>query len=173
MDDIPKVFHLGEKLFTAEDYANLYRTWDEYEVMAYYQTDPDSCLVAEANGRVVGFLLGSVIEKRRTAWNYGHLVWLGVSKRYQRYRVASRLFEEFREVMEEQGVRMLLVDTQADNVGAVRFFEKKGFTNPTEHVYMTLNLDALARAEKSGREEREREKSERRNQDRGEHPSSH
>jgi len=36
---------------------------------------------------------------------------------------------------------MMLVDTQADNETAIRFFEKKGFTNPIGHIYMTLNLD--------------------------------
>ena len=35
---------------------------------------------------------------------------------------------------------MILIDTDADNVAAIRFFEKMGFGNIQEHVYMTLNL---------------------------------
>jgi ribosomal protein S18 acetylase RimI-like enzyme len=35
---------------------------------------------------------------------------------------------------------MLMVDTQADNTPAIKFFKRKGFENPTKHVYLTLNL---------------------------------
>jgi len=42
--------------------------------------------------------------------------------------------------MKDQGVRMILVDTSADNLPAIRFFEKHGFSNIQEHVYMSLNL---------------------------------
>jgi hypothetical protein len=50
------------------------------------------------------------------------------------------MFARFREIMEGQGVRMLLVDTEARNEEALRFFEKSGFSSPRDHVYLTLNL---------------------------------
>lgn len=34
-------------MFTAERFVNLYRQWDEYEVMDMFDTDSQSCLVAE------------------------------------------------------------------------------------------------------------------------------
>lgn len=89
---------------------------------------------------VVGFAIGSMIEKAATAWNYGHLVWLGVRPDFAGKGVGSALFDAFRDVIQEHGVRMMLVDTQADNATAIRFFKKKGFTNPIGHIYMTLNL---------------------------------
>ena len=54
IDDIPAIYHLGEKLFTARNAPNAHRTWDEYEVVGFYQTDCEFCFVAEdekANGR--------------------------------------------------------------------------------------------------------------------------
>lgn len=42
--------------------------------------------------------------------------------------------------MREQGVRMIIIDTDADNEAGIRFFKKQGFGNIQEHVYMTLNL---------------------------------
>lgn len=141
IDDLAPIFHLGEQLFTSKDYPNLYRTWDEYEVTSSFHTDVETCYVAEAGGEVAGFLLGTVIEKQRSRWKYGHLVWLGVSPDYQRFGIASRLFEKFRQHMIDMDVRMLMVDTQMSNISAIQFFEKKGFGNPTEHVYMTLNLE--------------------------------
>jgi ribosomal protein S18 acetylase RimI-like enzyme len=140
IDDLAAIFHLGEKVFTSQDVANLYRTWDEFEVTTLFNSDPELLLVAEAEGEVVGFALGTTIEKARSAWNYGHLLWLGIDPDCARQGVGSRLFDHFRDVMEGRGIRMMLVDTQADNGAAIGFFRRKGFENPTDHVYMTLNL---------------------------------
>jgi len=145
IDDLPVIFHLGERLFTPQEASNLYRTWDEYEVTHLFNTEPEYMLVADGDEQVVGFLLGSVIEKRYTAWNYGHLLWLGVDPACARQGIAGRLFERFRDLVQTAGVRMLMVDTQADNENAIRFFRAKGFSNPIDHVYMTLNLETQGR----------------------------
>lgn len=140
IDDLAAIFHLGERVFTPQEVSNLYRTWDEYEVTHVFNTEAEYLLVAKIQQHVIGFAVGTVIEKARSAWSYGHLVWLGVDPDYARSGVGSMLFDRFREIMEDAGVRMLLVDTQADNEAAIKFFKKKGFQNPTEHLYMTLNL---------------------------------
>ncbi len=141
IDDLAAIFHLGEKVFTAQAASNLYRTWDEYEVTALFNSEPDCLLVAESDGQVVGFALGTTIEKARSAWSYGHLLWLGVDPDCSRQGIGSQLFDRFRERMETQGVRIMMIDTQADNEAAIAFFRRKGFENPTDHVYMTLNLN--------------------------------
>ena len=140
IDDLPGIFHLGEKLFTSREFPNLYRTWDEYEVTGLFHSDTDYCLVATVDEVLAGFAMGTIIEKARTAWDYGHLIWLGVDPKVHRMGIASKLFDEFRERMEQAGVRMMMVDTQADNAAALSFFRRRGFTNPTEHLYLTLNL---------------------------------
>lgn len=142
IDDLAPVFHLGEKLFTADTYPNLYRTWDEYEVIAYFQEAPEFCLVAEFKGKLVGFVLGTTISKKQSSWKYGYLVWLGVEPAFQSRGIAARLFNQFRNLMIEDGVRMLLVDTAAENLPAIHFFEKQGFEKPQKHVYLQLNLDS-------------------------------
>lgn len=140
IDDLAPIFHLGEKVFTSQEVSNLYRTWDEYEVTHLFNSESEYLLVAEADGRVVGFAMGTVIEKARSAWNYGHLLWLGVDPDFTRQQLGSLMFDRFREIMIAAGIRMLMVDTQADNTPALQFFQRKGFENPTDHVYMTLNL---------------------------------
>jgi ribosomal protein S18 acetylase RimI-like enzyme len=145
IDDLAPVFHLGEKLFTSERHANLYRTWDEYEVTVLFQQDPELCLVADDDGKLAGFLMGTTVEKARTAWNYGHILWLGVAKTYQRKGAGKKLYERFKKHMEDKGIRMLIVDTQADNESAITFFRRQGFSQETEHVYMALNLESQER----------------------------
>lgn len=145
IDDLAAVFHLGEKLFTARDVPNLYRTWDEYEVVSLFQSDSEFCLVAETDEEIVGFALGTTVTKAHSAWKYGHLVWLGTDPGYQGEGVATKLFNRFRDLMIENGVRILLVDSEADNLPALHFFRKMGFGSPQEHIYLALNLDPQLR----------------------------
>jgi ribosomal protein S18 acetylase RimI-like enzyme len=140
IDDIPEVFHLGEQIFTVDRVPTLYRTWDEYEVTSLFNSDPEYCLVAEIGHIIVGFALGTTVTKARSSWKYGYLVWLGVLPEWQRDGIGSRLFSRLAEKMIDDGVRMFLVDTEADNAPALQFFKKKGFSNPEEHIYLTLNL---------------------------------
>ncbi len=144
IDDLAAVFHLGEKLFTARDVPNLFRTWDDYEVINFFQNDSEYCLVAETDDSedgIIGFVLGTTVTKNRSAWKYGYLVWLGVDPEFHEAGVGSKLFHRFRDLMLAQGVRMLLVDSEADNLAALRFFRKMGFGHPQEHIYLALNLD--------------------------------
>lgn len=144
IDDFPEVFHIGEEVFTVEYSQSLYRTWDEYEITTLFNSDSELCLVAEAGDKILGFALGTTVNKHNSPWKYGYLVWLGVRKNIQKGRVGSRLFNEIKRRMQEQGVRMMLIDTSADNKPAINFFQKQGFDDIQEHVYMSLNLTRKA-----------------------------
>ncbi len=140
IDELSEVFHIGEEVFTAEYSQSLYRTWDEYEVTTFFNSDNELCLVAETGEKILGFALGTTVKKHNSPWKYGYLVWLGVRRDIQQGGVGSGLFKEIKRRMKEQGVRMIIIDTSADNEPAIRFFEKQGFGDIQEHVYMTLNL---------------------------------
>jgi ribosomal protein S18 acetylase RimI-like enzyme len=140
LDDIPEVFALGERYFTAEDWPSLYRTWDEYELVTMFASDGETCLVAEENDEIVGFVLGTLIEKRRSAWTYGYLVWLCVRSEQRGSGVARRLTDRLTELFIRDGARMMIVDTDAENEPAIRFFRKQGFGGEREHVYFSKNL---------------------------------
>jgi ribosomal protein S18 acetylase RimI-like enzyme len=155
IDDLATVFHLGEKIFTSQEVPNLYRTWDDYEVIGFFQEDAEYCLVAEADDKIIGFALGTTITKTRSAWKYGHLVWLGVDPEYQRLGVARKLFNHFRELMEEDGVRILVVDTEADNHGAIHFFKSIGFNSPEEHIYLSMNMEQKKKRRRPRKDESE------------------
>jgi ribosomal protein S18 acetylase RimI-like enzyme len=145
IDDFPEVFHIGEEVFTVEYSQSLYRTWDEYEITTLFNSDSELCLVAEAGERILGFALGTTVKKHNSPWKYGYLVWLGVRRDTQKGRVGSRLFNELRRRMLEQGVRMIIIDSSADNLPAINFFKKQGFDDIHEHVYMSLNLSRKSR----------------------------
>lgn len=145
IDDFPEVFHIGEEVFTVDYSQSLYRTWDEYEITTLFNSDSDLCLVAEAGESILGFALGTTVEKHNSSWKYGYLVWLGVRSGLQQGGVGSGLFKEIKRRMKEQGVRMIIIDTSADNHPAIRFFQKQGFADTQQHVYMSLNLTRKAK----------------------------
>ncbi len=143
IDDLAQVYHLGENLFKADETPTMYRTWDPFEVTTLFNSDTEFCLVAEdEEENLVGFALGTTIIKEHSAWKYGYLIWLGVEPSYQSRGVADKLFNRFKDLMLKEGVRMLMVDTPAENKRGLRFFEKMGFGPPRPHVYLTLNLAA-------------------------------
>ncbi|MBI4781188.1 MAG: GNAT family N-acetyltransferase [Oscillatoriophycideae cyanobacterium NC_groundwater_1537_Pr4_S-0.65um_50_18] len=138
IDDLAPVYRLGERLFTSDLYPSLYRTWEEWEVIGFYNTDPEYCLVADAEGQLAGFVLGTVINK--PSWTYGYIVWLGVNPDFQRRGIADRLVDTLVERMIEEGARFMLVDTDPTNEPAIKFFTRKGFGNARKHVFLSLNL---------------------------------
>lgn len=141
LNDIPEIFALGHKLFTAEKLPTLYRSWDEHELVQLFASDEETCLVAEAEDRIIGFALGRIMEKPRSAWRYGWLLWLGVEPSCQRREVATRLMKQLTELFVEREARIMLVDTDEHNLRGLAFFRKHGFTQERKHVYLAQNLD--------------------------------
>ena len=148
IDDLAPVYHIGEEIFTAEFSTSLYRTWDEFEIINLFSTDSELCLVAEIGDHIEGFALATTVDKPRSAWKYGYLTWLGVRKSVQHAGVGERLFKEIVKRLEKIGVRMVIVDTAANNDSAIRFFQKQGFDHMSEHVFLSMNL---TRKKKSGK----------------------
>lgn len=138
IDDLAPVYHLGEDVFTSDLYPYIYRTWDEWEVIGLYNTDPEYCLVAEIDGQLAGFVLGTVISK--ASWMYGYIMWLGVSPKCQRRGVGDKLVDKLVERMIEDGVRFMMADTDPANTPAVKFFTRKGFGNTRQHIFLSMNL---------------------------------
>lgn len=139
--DVAGVFELGQKLFTAEEWPSLYRSWDDHELALLFSSDAETCLVAEADGRIVGFALGRVTEKPRSAWRYGTLLWLGVERRFKRSGIATRLMRQLTGLFIDRDARLMLVDTAATNHAALAFFRRNGFGQEIRHVYLSQNLE--------------------------------
>ena len=151
IDDLSAVFHLGDRLFTSEEFPILYRTWDAFEVTQHFTSDAEYCLVAEMEtGEVVGFILATTIQKEGTAWKrYGYVSWIGIDDPYQRTNLGSRLYRRLEDTFRENGVRMIIADTEADNKQAVFFFESLGFTMANQHVWLAKTLKKQLRKPKT------------------------
>jgi len=141
VEDISDVYRLGYQLFHSLELTTLYRTWDAHEVTVNFDQDPKLSLVAEAkNGRIVGFALGKTYENETGSWKYGHILWMGVSPKYQRAGVGAELHQEMERRMRQQGVRMSFVDMAQSNTAARNFFRRMGYGRPESEVWMSKTI---------------------------------
>ena len=147
IDDLSAVYHLGEKLFTSDEFPILYRTWDPYEVTDYFTTESEYCLVAETEeGKIVGFVLANMIEKEGTAWKrYGYLSWIGVDSAFQRTNLGQRLYNKVEDNFQKEGARMVIADTDAENKGAILFLNAMGFSERAQHAWLAKTLQKTRR----------------------------
>jgi ribosomal protein S18 acetylase RimI-like enzyme len=145
VEDISAIVELGNDVFTAERAPTLYRAWDEAEVLRLYSAHKSTCLVAAQKEKLVGFGLGSLLEKPGP-WTYGWVEWLGVNPAYKRHGIARRLLRQMQERFVEKEVRIMLVDTYAGNRPALNLFRKFGFGQEVKHVYLSMNLDTHPKA---------------------------
>ena len=99
-----------------------------------------AALVAEHEGRVVGFILGGA-----SRWEYGvpeNVGWIdtiGVDPAFQRLGVAKRLFMEMIEVLKEQGVTSMNTFVKRRDWKMLKFFEGLGFT-PGDMTNLELDI---------------------------------
>jgi ribosomal protein S18 acetylase RimI-like enzyme len=156
IDDVGAVYHLGEELFTSDEFPFLYRTWDPYEVTEYFTSDAEYCLVAEREDKIIGFILATTVEKEGTAWKkYGYLTWIGIDEAFQRTGLGLRLYRKLEEVFMKDGVRMVMADTEAGNKEAIAFFKTLGFSSARQHLWMAKTIKASAKKHGSRRTNRQ------------------
>lgn len=94
MQDMSSVFHLGNSIFTAAEFPNMYRTWDDFSIVENFEGSPEFCFVATDKDKIVGFLLGETLSKSTVATR-GYIQWVAVSPTYRRQGVATQLLQAF------------------------------------------------------------------------------
>lgn len=117
-----------------EDYPAVYKLWTEAgpgihlrksdelgEIAKKMQRDADLFLVAEAEGKVIGSVLGGYDGRR------GMVYHLAVADEFRLRGVGAELMDELERRLREKGcIRYYLLVTK-DNRTAIRFYEKRGW----------------------------------------------
>jgi ribosomal-protein-alanine N-acetyltransferase len=91
---------------------------------------PDTFLVAECNGGVIGYVIGAVRWR-----NVGHVLAIGVDPPYRKMGMGSALMKETIERFRRKGVKMVRLEVRKSNLGAQEFYRKLGFTDRFEVPY--------------------------------------
>ncbi|MBU0981282.1 GNAT family N-acetyltransferase [Patescibacteria group bacterium] len=139
-EDIAPIYNLGNRLYTSNKWSNLYRTWDEYEIIERYISDKEYCHVAKANNQLVGFALATLVEKKNNPWLYGYIIWMGVDPKHSGKGIGSKLLKKITKLFKKDGVKIIMVDTSIENKQALSFFKKNGFEEEEGHVFLSKNV---------------------------------
>ncbi|MGB8216710.1 MAG: ribosomal protein S18-alanine N-acetyltransferase [Candidatus Methanoperedens sp.] len=95
---------------------------DPYLYMQFYETYPESFVVAEINGFVVGYVTGFMAKE-----GVGRVFSLAVHPSYQNRGVGGNLLKEIIWILQRFGVTEIILEVRSGNVKARRFYERHGF----------------------------------------------
>lgn len=117
-----------------EDYAAVFSLWQSAgagigigpsdqsaEIEKKFQRDPDLFLVAEAEGQLVGSVIGGFDGRR------GMIYHLAVASEYRRQGLASRLMEAVEQRLQQKGCRKAYLLVKKGNEIASQFYEGRGW----------------------------------------------
>ena len=85
-------------------------------------------VVAEADGRVVGFLLGQITDSPFGRSDTALLLLMGVDPGYRRRSIGSRLVQAFEECCRQKGVRSVHVMVSWQDWWLLSFIKSQGFS---------------------------------------------
>lgn len=91
---------------------------------------PDGFLVAEVDGRVVGYVIGAV------RWGgIGHILTVAVDPPYRRHGIGSALMADIMNRLRAKKVKSVRLEARKSNLTAQRFYLKLGFKRREEIPY--------------------------------------
>lgn len=98
------------------------------EVHKKVQRDPDLFLVAEADGCIVGSIIGGFDGRR------GLIHHLAVQREFRRMGVGQALLAEVEKRLQIKGCLKCILVVLEDNINAIRFYEECGWNRASDDV---------------------------------------
>jgi ribosomal protein S18 acetylase RimI-like enzyme len=134
--DFASVYDLGTRSYDVTDKP--YNYWSIREVADHLERNPRLCFVAEADGRVVGFLLGD--ETFEILEDTAHFEWIAVDEDFRRRGIAQRLLEEGAAAVERLGRTAVVADIASGNAYSRGLATKLGFEEGLSVTYFVKRL---------------------------------
>ena len=135
-----------------DDYDGVYALWlscpgmglnnldDSQEgIFKYLVRNPNTCFVAEEQGRIVGAILTGHDGRR------GYISHTAVSPAYQRQGIGRQLVETALRALKGQGIHKVNLVVFSHNEDGNAFWEKMGFTVRPDLIYRNRVLTDMVR----------------------------
>jgi N-acetylglutamate synthase len=107
----------------------LRRSDEPEEIRKKLARDPDLFLVAEADGRIIGTVIGGFDGRR------GMIYHLAVEASFRKQGVGALLMTEVERRLKEKGCIKSYLLVTMDNESAMEFYQKRGWSH-MDHVYV-------------------------------------
>ena len=112
--DIPDVMRIERASFREEYPRGVFLT--------FLESNPDTFLVAEYNGRVIGYVMAYLRPDLE-----GHIMSIAVDPDYRGMGIGSTLLSEVIERLIKKGARYIGLEVRVSNLGAIALYERVGF----------------------------------------------
>jgi len=113
--------------------------YSRQELRNYLRFPGSDCIVAEAGGTTIGFILTAHQD------DWGYVITIDVLERYRRLRVGSLLLTEAERRLAADGVRKIALETAIDNASAIAFWRRHGYrTRGIKRRYYPGGRDAYS-----------------------------
>lgn len=110
---------------------------------AYFDSETNGVLVAEAGDQIVGFAMVDYIDRPESDYNlarrFYHVAEFGVDPAWRRRGVASALMASMKADARARGFHKIELDAWAFNKGALAFYEAMGFETYRRFMELPLN----------------------------------
>ncbi len=140
------------RIMDIEDYEKVYDLWIHTEGMGLNTTDdskegiakyllrnPNTCFVAEDNGKLIGVIMGGHDGRR------GFIHHTTVKQEYRGQGIGKKLVDSVMKALEAEGIHKVALVTFEKNVSGNAFWEKVEFTVRDDLVYRNKNIHHLER----------------------------
>ena len=130
-----------------EDYRDVYDLWlntpgmglndaddSETGIQKYLLRNPDTCYVAEKNGRVIGVILSGHDGRR------GLIYHLAVKAGERNRGVGGALLDRALAALRNEGIHKVYAIVFKNNAAGNAFWEKRGFTVPDNTLYRAREI---------------------------------
>ena len=145
-DDLRSVVHIN--------YVCLPENYTDYFFIDLYKRFPETFIVAEENGQVIGYIMCRV-EMGLSHFGFsgiikkGHVVAVAVLPQYRRKGVGQALITEAMEGMRLYNAKQCFLEVRVTNTSAVDLYKKLGFeVTRTIHGYYADGEDAYIMTKK-------------------------
>lgn len=83
---------------------------------------PSACLVAEKNGKIVGYILATLRSP-----TLGHILSVAVIEEERGKGIGSALIRKSMEIMKSRGASAVRLEVRTDNMKAIKLYKKMGY----------------------------------------------
>jgi ribosomal-protein-alanine N-acetyltransferase len=117
-EDLETLYQIEKKCFTIE-------AFDINHIETLLHAPNSVTLVALAEKKIVGFIIGLILEEEKE--KLGYIITLDVLPKYRRKRVGHRLLEEVERIFREKAVKNCYLEVRIDNIAALGLYAKHGY----------------------------------------------
>ncbi|WP_424216639.1 GNAT family N-acetyltransferase (plasmid) [Streptomyces sp. BI20] len=134
IEHVPEVLALGRRVYDLS--VKPYTSWSLSAIAHHHDAEHSSCWVVPApDGRVAGFVLGSLGFDQRQDW--GNLEWIATDPEFQGRGIAARLVSVCCRGLEEAGATAVVTDVESRNTASSGLMRRSGFmAGPTVTLFV-------------------------------------